>query len=221
MPVVCQAYNLLYFPVPKNACSSLKNVLWELNHDSKFKPFVNNGKSIQNIHQIYVSMRFDMDRLDEAAPNWRDLFRFAVVRDPIKRLVSAYRNRVLHHLELKAEVLEASGIDSPDLIPQPDFQHFVRHLDLYRKASRSISHHTDLQKAFIGDRLNFYDMICGMEELGALELELGRRTGREIKLPVLQNLGPSSEGIIFDDATREAIREFYREDYALLRDFYA
>ncbi len=220
MPVVCPAHKLIYFPIPKNACSSIKNVLWEVNNGTTFAPFTDNGKEIRNIHQVYVSMRFSMAALEEAAPDWRECFRFVVVRDPLKRLLSAYRNRVLFHLELSEEVIASSGLTSPDLLPKPDFKHFVRHLELYRKASRSIAHHTDPQKVFIGDSLDLYDLVCEMGSIDRLESELTRRIGREIRLPVLQKLGPEADTIEFDDATRGAIYEFYRDDYELLRDYF-
>lgn len=220
MPIVCPNYKMMYFPVPKNACSSIKNTLWVINNGSEFAPFTYQGKDIRNIHQIYVSMRFSLDSLAEKVPDWREYFRFAVVRDPVRRLVSAYRNRVLHHLELNSEIIEKSPVKSPDLVPRPDFCHFVRHLELYRKVSRSIAHHTDPQKVFLGDRLDFYDMVCSIEQIDELEAELARRLGRDVELPVLQNLGPKAEAITFDDNTRAAIRDFYREDYALLRGFY-
>src|SRR3546814_3339174 len=66
----------MYFPVPKNACSSIKNTLWVVNNGSEFSPFTREGKEIRNIHQIYVSMRFSLDVLAENVPNWREYFRF-------------------------------------------------------------------------------------------------------------------------------------------------
>jgi hypothetical protein len=218
--IVCDPHKLIYFPVPKNACTSIKNTLWELTHGRKFEPFVNAGKTIENIHQIYVSRFFSMGSLEMVAPRWAEYFRFTVVRDPVDRLVSAYRNRVLFHLELRQELLEQSGLKSPDLIPTPDFAQFVRYLPLYQRASRAIAHHTAPQKAFIGDRLGIYDFICRFETLDELESELSQRLERQIKFPVSENLGPSKDGIVVDSETRQLIYQYYEEDYELLRDYY-
>lgn len=100
MSVFNYKHKISYYPVPKCACTSLKLVFFRIENGYDFRNFRVNGK-MRYIHSFYASRKF---------ANARDLdgddhFRFAVVRDPVERLLSCYSNRVLYYRELSARKL--------------------------------------------------------------------------------------------------------------------
>lgn len=77
--IVCRPYKFIYFPVPKAACTSLKQVIADLcGLEQKFDP--------NFIDFEWVSGQ----RLNE----FPDYFRFTVVRNPWDRLASCYGNKI-------------------------------------------------------------------------------------------------------------------------------
>ena len=221
MAVVCHKHQLLYVPVPKNACSSIKSLMFELENGFKFSPVDQDGKKITSIHQVYFSHKFSFERVKSLVPEWRSYFKFCVVRDPLRRFVSAYRNRVLFHGELSERALAASRISSSMLLPNPPIEYFVEHLSLYRIASWSMMHHTDPQVDFLGDWLDFYDYICPFEELSVLSDQLSLRIGRAISLERLQDGGPPLDVSTLRPATKKQLYQYYEKDYLALRKYYA
>src|SRR5438128_1729082 len=90
--LVVERYGLLYRPIAKNACSSLKRMMVTLS-DIEGKELM---LSAPNIHDSIDQHRTGAKLLDlehdraVALLTNPDVFKFAVVRDPFERLVSAY-----------------------------------------------------------------------------------------------------------------------------------
>ena len=90
MPLLLHTHKIAYFDTPKVASSSIKLALHKLDTGASLDdmPDVENA-----IHWQYPTHRLK-GAAAAAAP--QGYWRFAVVRDPVKRLLSAYSNRIVH-----------------------------------------------------------------------------------------------------------------------------
>ena len=83
-PIVSKRHKLLYYSVPKAACTTVKTFLYELDKTDK-------QDDAQFSHQI----RLDSIAFDEVGEEeYKDYFSFAFVRNPWDRVVSCYFNKV-------------------------------------------------------------------------------------------------------------------------------
>ncbi|WP_162784801.1 sulfotransferase family 2 domain-containing protein [Paracoccus suum] len=207
MAIIVDKYKLAYLPVPKIACTSLKEVFYRIENDHDFVPAVRNS-GMFHIHHFYPTPPF------RTVPRWRmkEHYRFCVVRDPIKRLLSCYSNRVRHHRELAARHLSAEAV-AAGAIADPDLETFVERLEVYRKHSGQILHHSDPQVVFLGPDVGYFSRVFQMNELDQLTAELRERTGLALELPHSQSGGPKLSPGDLSVAARDKLLRFYRADY--------
>lgn len=206
---------LIYIPVPKNACSSTKEALHEIEFGRRFDKKRDINAPYVNIHDYYKKRPkafAGLDRLSSA----KNFTRFAVVRDPVKRLVSCYRNRVVDLGDLN---MSPKSLEKYDLELNPDINTFVLNLRMYRKANKSIEHHSRPQWSFFGGSLDYIDRVFMMEELDDLR-DFLRSYRSELSFLSRKSGGTSfSVSDLSDEALRHAVH-FYRQDYRLLSKFY-
>jgi len=220
VPIISHKYKLLYVPVPKNACTSIKNFFWNLEHEEPFVPFEIKGKKYRHIHDFYPTTYFSQANARALEPRVRNYFKFTVIREPIERLVSCYRNRILFHRELSLDALKQAKVRSTELLPTPDINHFIKHLKLYRVASKAIEHHTELQSKFIGTSLRFFDHVGRFEDINDLEAALSGVVGSTVAFERLQTGGPPADMIDMSEESREILYSHYEPDYLFLRGVY-
>lgn len=206
MPLIDPAHGIAFYPVPKNACTSLKFVFFQMENDWPFRRSLRYGK-VFHIHSYYGTVPFE-----PVAEQPMRYWKFAVLRDPLSRMVSCYRNRVLHHRELEAARLGPEA-RAAGALPHPDLETFVERLEIYRAASVSIRHHTDPHVVFLGRNPAYFDRLYQMSELDALVEELTRRTGRALDLGREQSGGPPMDVSALSANAVEKLRRFYAEDY--------
>lgn len=207
MTIIVDKFKLAYLPVPKIACTSLKEVFYRIENGQDFVPAVRNS-GMFHIHHFYPTPPF------RNVPRGRikDHYRFCVVRDPLKRLLSCYSNRVLHHRELAARHLSTEAI-AAGAIPDPDLETFVERLEIYRKHSAQILHHSEPQVVFLGPDTGYFSHIYQMAELPRLIADLSDRTGMALSLPHSQSGGPKLSPDDLSSAARDKLLAFYRADY--------
>lgn len=94
MPVILEDHKIAFFNVPKAASTSIKHAFHVVLHG---KPFERGDFGARHIHELYKVkipvMREDIEAL-------QGYWTFTVLRDPVKRVLSAYSNRVLHHRDM-------------------------------------------------------------------------------------------------------------------------
>jgi hypothetical protein len=217
VPVILTKYRLAYFPVPKVACSSIKHLLYLLEHGKNFEKYIDGAGKKHNIHNaVYPSLNASEDDWSCAD----NLHRIAVVRDPVDRFLSAYHSRVAHFKELSDSKIDLGKAALLGVGPDPDLNHFIDGLELYRILSGSIKHHTDPQTSFLGHSLDYFDRVYKFEELDTLQADLRERTQQPVVLPHMLKTTATENPSISAKRIRKIV-EFYSGDYALLKGLYS
>lgn len=135
-----------------------------------------------------------------AADDFSKYFKFAVIRDPLARLASAYRFR--HH---------SLGISFRQFVEE---QLITEPLDLFSGRSR----HIFPQSCFVcgGDGNVLVDKLIIFERLADEWPELSRTIfGRSLPLPLI-NVSPGPRDSLYDPYTRSVARAYYQRDFGLL-----
>jgi hypothetical protein len=203
--------SLGYQPIPKTACSSIKHALYKLDRGIGFYKEISN----MNIHQYYNRQKRDIMGAD---------FRFIIIRDPIKRFLSAYSHRVTHQKELSKSYLETKVegqalLKKSDIVLDPSLQDFIKYFHEYYTII-TIKHHTRPMVDFKIDDLSAFTHVYKMEDLASLESDISNRYKRKFTLPKLQTGGIKYK---VSDLTKEELDflfDFYKEDYELMSQYY-
>lgn len=203
---------LFYFPVPKNAGTSLRNCLFEIENGWPYREMIINGKPLELFQLLGSPGPF------QPAPEWSGFLKIAVVRDPISRLISAYKNRVLFFRQISKADFEIYKVPS-SLSKEPDLNTFIEYLPEYRKIP-AIAHHTNSQAYFLGDDIGYFDRIFRFEQLQEIETFLSDRINAPVRLPELRTEGPKIKASSLSGEMRLRAIEYYRADYTLLKDYY-
>lgn len=149
---------------------------------------------------------------------------FCLTRDPVKRFLSAYSNRVLFHNELDLIQPLGKRAIKEGLLARPQLDFLIDHLDEYTGAKGSIHHHMRPMLDFLGQDLSVYDHIFDINKMSVLQdtliqhwknlnLSLDYRNIPDIprkqtggKKLGLHSLSPRHFDILIN---------YYREDYTL------
>lgn len=202
---------LAYFPVPKIACTSIKEFLFEIGYGHPFEPTERADGTTLYIHGFIRTDAFDFLDLSR----FEGFRRIAVVRDPIARLLSAYGNRVMHHGELSKDAA-GPALAERGLPADPDLATFVDNLDSYRAAAPSIHHHTEPMITYLGTNPSYFTRVYRFAELGTLAKDIRTLTGVTAQMPRRQTGGPKFTASDLTSAQIERLRAFYGADYTFL-----
>ncbi len=203
---VSHKHKIAFSLIQKNACTSLSYAIYLAETGEDLSHFPD-----QHIHTYYQKMG-----VVTSLEPFEDYFKFAVIRDPIKRFISAFRNRALFHLDLE-EMENPRG----DLITEPDINYFIEKLDDYLARSQKLEMHTIPQCVYLNRRLDQMDAIYPIEEMSKLEEKLTEIIGEPFSLPRRQTGGPKISLADLTSASFEKLLSFYAEDYAFLSDYYS
>ena len=212
MVIHINAFNIAYMAIPKAACSSVKAALGALDPDV---PETNaTAFPRKALHNRYQTRRFRIHR-------WRaydQCFRFTVVRDPLKRLLGVYSNRVVQRRELHMSRNFRRGLT--DLPPDPDPDFFFQNLAAYINAASTIKHHALPTSVFTGKDFSLYSKVYRTSDLDDLAADLSGITGRDVTIP---HVNSSPAPLSIDDLsskTRAAIATRLAPEYAHLADYF-
>jgi len=198
-------HKLAYLTIPKNACTSISNSIYELEFNH---PFDSSGDKY--IHQFYrpKGVQLSLDGLD-------DYYKFAVIRDPIKRFLSAYRNRVIFRGDLESAI----GLNK-ELPISPSLNVFVVHLPTYLAASQQLELHMMPQRVYLNGKLDAFDGIFPLENISELAAKLSLMTKCEVKFGRYQTGGPAVSLSDLSADSFERLLDYYDQDYELLQGYY-
>ena len=207
MAVVLNKYKLSIMLVPKGASTTIKHVAFEIENGYPFKPFFSNSRRRQ-IHHIYQSRLFKFDR---DMVNWKNAV-FAVIRDPVERLLSCHSNRVLHLGEL--DKLDLTGRRSREGRHSAAFVWNVcGHLHRYRELSDKIKHHSLPMERFLGGRADRYTRIFDSADLSEFWACSVNGSGGLPQIPHEQTGGRDLKERSISEQTLDRIKQIYARDY--------
>lgn len=209
MPYIIPDKRLAVFFSPKSAGTSVRAVLFELENGRIFEPYRVQGQRV-DANALLTNYRFarvDHDSLE-------GFHKIAIIRNPVRRFLSAYTNRVLHYRELSEEKAGAK-LAELGLVPDPDLDTFVAHVGRYVTASNPIKRHTRNQQVFLGDDPDYFDAVFRVEDLERFPRHLEDRFGcPPLKLPRLQTGGPKIRSKDVAPETLQAIKTLVSDDIA-------
>ena len=199
MVLVLRSAGLAYFPVPKCANSSIRQTLAALAEDEA-----------DLIRTWNAPMSPRMRRLA------RGCHRIAVVRDPVQRILSAYGDRVVGRGVVTRTTTGRVAAWLGGLDPEPDIETFFDRFTRYRFLNDKIRRHTDLQRHYLGDDLDWFDRVYTLEETDRLAADLSERLGRPVTLPRLKAEGPKFTPDDLAPRHRDLLARYTAPDRALL-----
>jgi hypothetical protein len=202
-----------YSDIPKVACTSIKLKLYQLDNNLPFDRQVV-GK---DVHKYFGQSKIDISNCDH---------RFLVVRDPIKRFLSAYSNRVGHHKELSRDYLNTPAVEnllprffSKRIINNPGLGQFIEFIDLYRKVP-TVDWHVKSICSFAPD-LSAYTDVYPLEDISSFQNKLSEITNKEVLFERSQSEGRKISIKELSSSQFEFLADYYSEDYKLLGVYYS
>ncbi|MEK8016659.1 MAG: glycosyltransferase, partial [Candidatus Parabeggiatoa sp.] len=202
---------ILYTFIPKIACTSIKHLIFECERGT---PYVEKKKLVSGIHGFYQTWR-EITTNYVYSDNW---LKVLIVREPLQRLVSCYKNRVLFHKDLLKSADRLSKVGLP---VNPSWEVFIDNFERYRSLSQSINHHSAPIVDFAGYNPDFYDLILNISELDKLLSVVSDRMGKNVnKIPHEQTGGSKIDIGEISEKAKEKIQKFYAQDYDIYGKYF-
>jgi hypothetical protein len=157
---------------------------------------------VNTMDHAYTPIR----RMQQECGEIRTSVSFVVSRDPVKRFVSAYKNRVVTHKELRGSKL----IDPSK--NYPEFDQFVDQFHQFRDESKSIEVHFKSLTFYYGGDKSLFTRIFRTENLSECRVFLQDHFSTE--LPDLR-LQQNKPGIHIEPTHKQIsfIQDLYKQDY--------
>lgn len=197
--IICKLTRTVYFPAPKIASSSLRELFFELDNGFPFRKFEINGGLVDLFWLYRNQERFKPQPIPEGYES------LAVVRDPIKRFISFFKWGIIDGN------CAVDGIESIDQLVGS----FER-LEMSPKAR----FHLLPQNVFLGKDLSFFDRVFTVEKLEEITSYLTERAGKVVLLPRTNISANTSGKLKLNNSSVEKLRQIYYMDYELLKEFY-
>ena len=222
--IIIEKFKLGYQDSPKIASTSLFQWL----HHSMYGYSYSDRENKPN---MYIHAYFGLGKCPDvrivkndrkSMEEYQTFFRFAITRDPIKRFISMYSNRILHHRELSANSNIANQLKRDSLEFDPDINMLVTGLEKYITVQQSIFHHARPQSDFLGNDLSIYNRIADISDVGKVIDEIKAhwmRNGLRVlaeSAPVLgrAQTGGAKLGLeVLNDESFDKLLKYYRDDY--------
>lgn len=212
MVIHIDALNVAYMAVPKAACSSVKATLGALDPDNPISDAT--AFSMDTIHKQYQTRRFRIHRWQ----GYAHCFRFTVVRDPLKRLLGVYTNRVVELRELHTSRNFRRGHVELPADPDPDF--FFQNLPAYIKAASTIKHHALPTSCFTGEDFSQFSKVYRTSDLPDLAADLSEIAGHKVTIPHYNSSGTPLRIEDLAPKTQTAIAQRLEDEYAHLAAYF-
>mgnify|MGYP001356254301 FL=1 len=200
------ARKLVYYPVAKNANSSAKLFFlkhlkmdknyyflsdkvpeYKVNEDSKYK---NLDKKYNLVNFLPSYTPFEKIEVDEKC---------CIIRNPIKRFISAYKNRVLFHKDFGFRNLNINEIIEKLENNSFDNRHFLP------------------QSYWLGSDLRYFTIVSNISNMETFINGVNNFFQNKVEFPRIQT-GGDDENITLTDSQIIKLKKIYSSDYDLIGD---
>ena len=197
---------LVYYPVAKNANSSAKLFFlkhlkidknyyflsdkvpeYKFNEDSKYK---NLDKKYNLVNFLPSYTPFEKIDVDEKC---------CIIRNPIKRFISAYKNRVLFHKDFGFRNLNINEIIEKMENKSFDNRHFLP------------------QSFWLGSDLKYFTIVSNISNMETFINGVNNFFQNKVEFPRIQT-GGADENITLTDSQIIKLKKIYSSDYDLIGD---
>lgn len=212
-----------YFEVPKAGCGTMKATLGSAEaaryHPSLVELVQENPHDRSRATPFVKPYQLPPALLEEVLSS-RKFRRFAVVRDPASRLLSAYLEKIRQGLRQSGPVLERLREELGDAAPATaDAITLAQFVDVVaRQSSREQDPHWRRQVDLIGVGAVKHDAVIHLEQLDDSWAEVARLTGIDDlrgQFYCRNSTGASSKvEVEYDEATLAKVAQAYAADYA-------
>lgn len=209
-------FKIGFIPIPKNACTSLKILLYKLDFDRDFFP---GYESL--IHEYYSYPSYEPQ---DVLTIFKEYSIACFLRDPVSRFISGYCNKICEEkilFSIYHPLNKFYQIDDLDLLTSEEYiSSFLDNLEFYRQISIEIRHHFSPQTYFLDGSEEFRELITFFlipDDIQIFHEWLFEKTKVGLTLPVLNTskikISHLSEEII------SKIRKVYIEDLHLIESY--
>ena len=161
----------------------------------------NKCRSVLKKHGNLINVEQANDIKIINAMNKRPDYVFAVVRDPVQRVISAYNDRVLRK--------------NKDLLPDSSWQYFVNHFQELVENKSDVGIHCRLQADYLGHSIDFFDRFFWTHEINSdFKPIVEKLIGKSIP-DMIENSSKQQEPNL-SDQQKEFFYQFYQQDYQLI-----
>lgn len=192
---------LIYYPCPKNANTSAK--MFFARHGNVADQYLFVGDNVPQKHEKnehYQGKKSIISFLPSKQPfEKRDVdLKCCILRDPVKRFISAYKNRILYHgdsefnnhtVDMIIEKLENNNFENKHFLPQT---------------------------FFLGPDINYYSFWATTDNIHIFVDRINDFFGRKIEFPKIQTGGNEAK-INLSNSQIERIEKIYFNDYKLIK----
>lgn len=211
MAIISNKSKLVYFPVPKIACSSIKRMFFELEYGLSIDELKSKRPGF-TVHQHWQSVAFEVSK-----KSFKEGFlKIAVLREPKKRFFSGFNEKVLTKNLLKRNFL--SLCDELNLNTNPICDEFIFNFEKYRSIP-VINHHFRPMFFYLGKDLNYFDFVFSLEKINKFEEFMSERLQQKTLLPKINS---HDKKFNFDEISNEAknkLEEILYQDNILYQQY--
>ncbi|WP_424939163.1 sulfotransferase family 2 domain-containing protein [Aliiroseovarius sp. S253] len=227
MPFVSRRLGVAFYFVPKVACTSLKTWFWEFENEEQAEPqerltrrFLGKKKPAEDVARRSVHHRPETRTrsFKSSVPPPEGYQSLAVVRDPVDRLISAWKNKVNYDTFKRRD--EIGDLENELLSTRPSFGEFLENYDAYRFNSRAVRVHTFPLEWHLGPDRSHFTQVFKLEELGTLAEHLSGLADKDVNFSNKNASGWVGREISLTADQKDILRVITKVDYQWLGNMY-
>lgn len=147
--------------------------------------------------------------------------RFAVIRCPVSRMVSCYRNRVGNDVGYNIMMPYFDKLQSLGVPTRPSWEDFLDNFQVYREVVPMIKHHSEALSYFLGRDPAYFSRIYDISDVNSFAEMVAGRAGKNYVLGREQTNGVNFTVADVSQSQRSKVKQLFAEDYELFGRFFS